>query len=104
MTNFEFDNVAEPVYVYINGKPTNGKEFDDGNAHTWTSSDFNYQLNTQYPITMFEDGGGAIQGVGEFDDLVGCSVSNTNWNGNNSTPIYITFLSNVSSIEFGLQS
>tara|TARA_R110002126_G_scaffold48116_3_gene134259 strand:+ start:2121 stop:5144 length:3024 start_codon:yes stop_codon:yes gene_type:complete len=100
MSNSYISNITTPISVFINGKPTGAgtKLFNSGNAHTFTSSDFNYQLNTAYNLTMTNNDSSLSGNVIGFGNLVGCSMSSTSWNGNNSQAPAITFTSNTCSL------
>ena len=105
LENDYIDNIAEPILVYINAKPTGGKSYTDGDSNTYTSSDFDYQLGVAYPITMTTAAGGSLQGNAfDFDNLVNCSVSSTSWSGDNASPVSITFTGASSSMEFLAES
>ena len=106
MTNTSISNITTPISVFINGKPTGAgtKLFNSGNAHTFTSSDFNYQLNTAYNMTMTNSDSSLSGNVVVFSSLSGCSMTSTNWNGNNSQAPAITFTSNTSSLSWYAES
>mgnify|MGYP003629799339 CR=1 FL=1 len=106
MTNTSISNITAPISVFINGKPTGAgtKLFNSGNAHTFTSSDFNYQLNTAYNMTMTNSDSSLSGNVVVFSSLSGCSMTSTNWNGNNSQAPAITFTSNSCSLSWYAES
>jgi len=106
MTNTSISNITTPISVFINGKPTGAgtKLFNSGNAHTFTSSDFNYQLNTSYNMTMTNSDSSLSGNVVVFSNLSGCSMTSTNWNGNNSQAPAITFTSNTCSLSWYAES
>ena len=106
MTNTSISNITTPISVFINGKPTGTgtKIFYSGNSHTFTSSDFNYQLNTAYNMTMTNSDSSLSGNVVQFGNLNGCSMTSTNWNGNNSQAPAITFTSNTCSLLWRAES
>ena len=83
------------ITMFINAKPTLGKSISDGGSISFSPSDFDYQLNVAYPITS-----SAGTGTWSFMSLVNCSVSSSSWDGDNSNPVSITFLSASSSMLF----
>ena len=98
-------NAGSPI-LKINGKPTGASTFivGDGDVNVFTYGDsntFNYQLNTAYAITIKKADGSDWTGYSfGFSELINCTLSATTWNGNNSSPVYITFTGAVSSLEW----
>ena len=81
---------------FIDGKPTgyDAKVFNSGTTKTFKNSDFGVgglNLNQAYPITITTSSGGTINKTFNFSSPIGCSLSHTSWNGDNSNPRTITF-------------
>ena len=104
--NDYLDNFNTSPILKINGKPTGASTFivGDGDVNVFTYGDsntFNYQLNTAYAITIKKADGSDWTGYSfGFSELINCTLSATTWNGNNSSPVYITFTGAVSSLEW----
>ena len=104
--NDYLDNFNTSPILKINGKPTGASTFivGEGDVNVFTYGDsntFNYQLNTAYAITIKKADGSDWTGYSfGFSELINCTLSATTWNGNNSSPVYITFTGAVSSLEW----
>ena len=103
VTNTYIDNVAEPVLIYINGYPAGGKSYIDAQSQTFDTSEFSYQLDTAYDLTITSNAGGDITGYFNFFSFTNCSVTPTSWEGDNATPPQITFTSATSSMSWNVE-
>lgn len=104
LINTYIDGFSTPIKIYIAGEPTDGKSFNTTNSNIYSPSDYDYQLNVAYPITATTNADGPLPGGGSFDFSISnpasCSISASSWNGDNTSPVYITFLLASSSMEF----
>ena len=103
LTNEYMDGISN-IKIIINGM---SKTHDDG-----TSKEYKYEvlgsqtlfnLNTAYPMTATTSAGGAVSGFSfAFGSANGCSFSSSSWNGDNSSPITVTFTSAICDAEFSV--
>ena len=96
------DNDFGTFFLTINGV---SKAWTGTETEVWASADGTFNLDTAYPMTINNAGGGSISGY-PITFAVGsnCSLSGTDWDGNNSAPRTITFTSAVSSATISIES
>ena len=90
------------LFLTINGV---SKAYTGTETEVWAAADGTFNLDTAYPMTLNTAAGGSISGYPlSFLNVSNTTLSGSTWDGNNSSPLTITFTAAVSSAKFSIES